>query len=79
MFFKQPSEHYSYFANNLNARNCQLKIKELSKIKDLRLFEVRAVEIVAGCRVPGTGNENAYETFKITTAGKCVNLLKKLW
>ena len=45
-----------------------------------RLFEGTAVEIVDGCRVLGSliGNEKAYKTFKVNTAGKYANLLKNL-
>ena len=44
------------------------------------MIEGTAVEIVDGYRVlgPVRGNEIAYETFKLTTAGEYANLLKKL-
>ena len=55
LFFKQLTEHGGYFGYSEN----QLRVKEASKIKALRLFEGTAVDIVDGCRDPGSviGNE----------------------
>ena len=49
------------------------------KLKASKFFEGTAVEFVDGCLVLGCviGNENAYETFKVNTAGKYGNSLKK--
>ena len=79
LFFKQLTEHGGNFGYS-ECPEVQLIVKEISEIKRLKLFEGTPVEIVDGCRVLGSirGNEKAYETFKLTTAGKYANLLKKL-
>ena len=79
MFFKQLTEHGGYFGYSKRP-GVQLIVKEISEIKRLKLFEGTPVEIVDGCRVLGSiiGIEKAYETFKLTTAGKYANLLKNI-
>ena len=55
-------------------------MKEASKVKDIRLFEVTAVKIVDGWRVLGSaiGNQENYKNFNVTAAGKYSNWLKNL-
>ena len=71
LFFKQLSEHGSYFGYSSNAPKCQLIVKEASEIKALSLIEGTAVEIVDDCRVLGSviGNEKADGNLNVTTAG----------
>ena len=72
LFFKQLTEHGSYFGYNVIAPNFQIIVKEASNIKVLKLVEVTAVEIVEGCCALGSVivNEKAIENFNVTTAGK---------
>ena len=78
LFFLQLTEHGSCFGYTVNAPKCQVIVKKASKIKASKFFEGTAVEFVDGCLVLGCviGNENAYETFKVNTAGKYGNSLK---
>ena len=77
-FFKQITEHGSYCHYTANAPKCLLILKEASNIEALRLFEGKAVKIVDSFSVLGSviGNEKAYESFNVTTAGKRSNFLK---
>ena len=60
-FFKELTEHGSYFGYSVNSPKYQLILKEVSKNKALRLFDGTAVEIVESCRVLGSiiGNEKS--------------------
>ena len=81
LFFKQLTEHGTYFGYSVNDPKCQLIVKDLSKLKALWLFERTRVQNVEGCRVLGSVNgiEKDYDNFNVTTAVKYSNLLKKKW
>ena len=73
LFFKQLTEHGSYFGYIVNTLE--------KSINSRRGFKDQCAHVWGdGCYVLGSviGNEKTYETFKVTNAGMYANLLKQL-